>query len=414
MGRKVHPIGFRIGYIKDWQAKWYSGRSYVACLQEDLKLREAIRSKYSGAAVSLVETDRQEDMIVVTINTARPGVVIGRGGQRVDEMKKHLESLVGNRIQLNIQEIRQPELDANLVAMTVAEQIGRRVAYRRAMKQAIFRTIQAGARGIRISCSGRLAGVEIARREVMHQGQVPLHKLRADIDYGFTEARTTLGRIGVKVWIYKGDILPEAKVEEVEKEIPAAETDEAEVPTGMAPEVVGEEKAEMVEETSMKETSALEGEKKAVEVAESSEEKVLEEKAVSGVAPVEGALEPSGSDEKVKEGVGIEETPVDKVGMPGGTAMEEAAAEAGSKPAKPKARKKKAEGEEAAMEKAPGEAGSKPAKPKARKKKAEGEEAAMEEAPAEVEGKSSVPENRENTGKASSSSREIEDNNATT
>ena len=222
MGRKVHPTGFRIGFIKSWQAKWYSGKHYVEFLQEDLKLRQAINSRYSSAGISLVETDRQGDKGIVTINTARPGVVIGRGGQRVDEMRQYLEGLIGNKVQLNIQEIRQPELDANLVAMTVAEQIGRRVAYRRAMKQAIFRTIQAGARGIRVCCSGRLGGVEIARREVMHQGQVPLHKMRADIDYGFTEACTTLGRIGVKVWIYKGDIFPESRVGETEKELPAA------------------------------------------------------------------------------------------------------------------------------------------------------------------------------------------------
>jgi small subunit ribosomal protein S3 len=220
LGRKVHPTGFRVGIIRDWQAKWYADKNYLQLLQEDLKLRRAIRSRYFGAGISLVEIDRQGDKISINIHTARPGVVIGRGGQRVDEMRQYLEALVGSKVQLNIQEIRQPELDAYLVAVTVAEQIERRIAYRRAMKQSIFRTIEAGAKGMRISCSGRLAGAEIARREVMHQGQVPLQKLRADIDYGFTEARTTLGRIGVKVWIYKGDILPEAAIEEAE-EMPA-------------------------------------------------------------------------------------------------------------------------------------------------------------------------------------------------
>ena len=231
MGRKVHPMGFRIGVIRDWQAKWYADKHYVEFLQEDLKLRQAIRSGYNEAGISLVEIDRQANKVVVTIYTARPGVVIGRGGQRVDEMRQHLESLVGKRIQLNIQEIRQPELDAYLVARSVAEQIERRVAYRRAMKQAVFRTIQAGAKGMRINCAGRLGGAEIARRQMIHEGQVPLHTLRADIDYGFTEAHTTLGRIGVKVWIYKGDILPELKMVEVE-EIPAeaeAKPAEAEV-----------------------------------------------------------------------------------------------------------------------------------------------------------------------------------------
>ena len=214
MGRKVHPMGFRLGIIRDWQAKWYADKHYIEFLQEDLKLRRAIQSSYNEAGISQVEIDRQANKVLITIYTARPGVVIGRGGQRVDEMRQHLESLVGKRIQLNIQEIRQPELDAYLVARSVAEQIERRVAYRRAMKQAIFRTIQAGAKGMRINCAGRLAGAEIARREMTHEGQVPLHTLRADIDYGFTEAHTVMGRIGVKVWIYKGDILPESGVVE--------------------------------------------------------------------------------------------------------------------------------------------------------------------------------------------------------
>ena len=217
MGHKVHPTGFRLGIIRDWQARWYADKDYVQFLQEDLKLRGAINDRYTGAGISLVEIDRQAKETSVTIHTARPGVVIGRGGQRVDEMRLYLEGLVGKRVRLNIQEIPQPELDATLVAKTVAEQIERRIAYRRAMKQSIFRTMQAGAKGMRISCAGRLGGAEIARRQTMHQGQVPLHTLRADIDYGFTEARTTLGRIGIKVWIYKGDILPEPK--EVEEEL---------------------------------------------------------------------------------------------------------------------------------------------------------------------------------------------------
>jgi len=217
MGHKVHPTGFRLGIIRDWQARWYADKYYVQFLQEDLKLRGAIEARYAGAGISLVEIDRQAKETSVTIHTARPGVVIGRGGQRVDEMRLYLEGLVGKRVRLNIQEIPQPELDATLVAKTVAEQIERRIAYRRAMKQSIFRTMQAGAKGMRISCAGRLGGAEIARRQTMHQGRVPLHTLRADIDYGFTEARTALGRIGIKVWIYKGDILPELK--EVEEEL---------------------------------------------------------------------------------------------------------------------------------------------------------------------------------------------------
>lgn len=216
MGRKVHPLGFRIGIIRDWQAKWYADKHYPEFIQEDVKIRKAIRSKYTEAGVSLVEIERQANRVMVTIYTSRPGIVIGRGGQRVDETRHYLEELIDKRVQLNIQEIRQPELDAYLVARTVAEQIERRIAYRRAMKQALFRTMQAGAKGMRIICSGRLGGVEIARRQMMHQGRVPLHTLRADIDYGFTEAHTTLGRIGIKVWIYRGDILPE--VEEMVEE----------------------------------------------------------------------------------------------------------------------------------------------------------------------------------------------------
>ncbi len=343
MGRKVHPTGFRLGFIQDWQAKWYSGKHYVEFLQEDLKLRQAIKSKYSGAGVSLVETDRQGDKVVVTINTARPGVVIGRGGQRVDEMRQYLEGLIGNKVQINIQEIRQPELDANLVAMAVAEQIGRRVAYRRAIKQAIFRTIQAGARGIRISCSGRLGGVEIARREVMHQGQVPLHKMRADIDYGFTEARTPLGRIGVKVWIYKGDIFPEAKAEEIEKEVPVALAADVDVEVEPAASTaLGEVLAGVVEDRGVEEPSSVELEEESIVPSAESKEEVVAEAAVEAVP-----------------------------------------AEAEEKPVKPAKRKKKAEVvAEAAVEAVPAEVEEKPAKPAKRKKKAE----VVAEAAVEVEG----------------------------
>jgi small subunit ribosomal protein S3 len=215
LGRKVHPVGFRIGIIRDWQGKWYSDKSYTEFLQEDLKLRDAVMAKYPEAAISKVDIDRQANEVAITVHTARPGIVIGRGGQRVDEMRQHLEKLIGKKVRLNIQEIRQPELDAFLVSRSIAEQLERRIAYRRAMKQSMFRTMQAGAHGIRILCSGRLAGAEIARRQLMHQGRVPLHTIRADVDYGFSEARTTMGRLGIKVWIYKGDVLPEVKEEPV-------------------------------------------------------------------------------------------------------------------------------------------------------------------------------------------------------
>ncbi|MBI4283977.1 MAG: 30S ribosomal protein S3 [Chloroflexi bacterium] len=217
MGHKVHPMGFRLGVIRDWQAKWYADKHYADFLQEDMKLRQAIQSRYADAAVSLVEIERQANQVSVTINTARPGIVIGRGGQRVDETRRSLEQLIKKRVQLNIHEIQRPEFDAYLVAKSIAEQIERRVAYRRAMKQTTLRTIQAGAKGMKVSCAGRLGGAEIARRLNMHEGQVPLHTLRADIDYGFTEARTAMGRIGVKVWIYKGEILPERKTKEAEE-----------------------------------------------------------------------------------------------------------------------------------------------------------------------------------------------------
>ena len=272
MGHKVAPMGLRIGVIRDWQAKWYADKHYAEFLQEDLKLRQAIQSRYADAAVSLVEIERQANQVSVTIYTARPGVVIGRGGQRVDEMRAHLEELIGKKIQLSILEIQQPELDAFLVARAVAEQIEHRIAFRRAMKQAMFRTMQAGAKGMRISCSGRLGGAEIARREVMHQGQVPLHTLRADIDYGFTEARTTLGRIGIKVWIYRGDILPEPAVGEVEEELaepeavgavetrPPAPAEVAEKPAAAeekAAEPVAEEKVEAVAEAEPEKEAAV-------------------------------------------------------------------------------------------------------------------------------------------------------------
>jgi small subunit ribosomal protein S3 len=216
MGHKVHPIGFRLGIIHDWQAKWYADKSYTDLLQEDLRLRQAVETRYRDAGIARVDIERQANQVTVTLHTSRPGIVIGRGGQRVDETRVLLEELTGKKVRLNIQEIRQPELDARLVSRSVAEQIERRIAFRRAMKQTITRTMQSGAKGIKIICSGRLAGAEIARQATMRQGRVPLHTLRADIDFGISEAHTTLGLIGVKVWIYKGEVLPERKVVEAD------------------------------------------------------------------------------------------------------------------------------------------------------------------------------------------------------
>ena len=220
MGRKVNPVSFRIGVTTDWQSRWYADKTYAEFLREDLKIRRTINDKYADAGIASIEIERQANEVTVTIHTARPGIVIGRGGQRVDETRTQLEKMIGKKIRLNIREIQQPEMNAFLVAKAVADQLAHRIAHRRAMKQAMFRTMQAGAKGIRIRCAGRLGGAEIARREVMHEGRVPLQTIRADIDYGFTEARTTMGRIGVKVWLYKGDVLPE--LEEAKAEEPAA------------------------------------------------------------------------------------------------------------------------------------------------------------------------------------------------
>ncbi|MFC1968178.1 30S ribosomal protein S3 [Chloroflexota bacterium] len=254
MGQKVHPVGFRLGFIRDWQAKWYADKHYAKFLHEDLMLRGTILSKYSEAGISSVEIDRQANEVSVTIRTARPGIVIGRGGQRVNEMRALLERLSGKRIRLNIEEIRQPELDACLVAKSVAEQIQRRVAYRRAMKQAVSRTIQGGAKGIKITCAGRLAGAEIARSLTMREGRIPLHTLRADIDYGVTEAHTALGRIGVKAWIYKGDILPEPKWVEAEiaQPVEAAEQATPEAEEEAAPKLEEEAAPKLEEEAAPK------------------------------------------------------------------------------------------------------------------------------------------------------------------
>ena len=211
MGQKVHPYGFRLGINKDWQAKWYAEKDYARFLLDDMRLRKVVEQKCSGGAVARVEIERPGDEVCLTIYSARPGILIGRGGQNVEALKSELEKVSGNKIRLTIREIEHPELQASLVGQSIAERIEERIPFRRAMKQAAFRTLQAGAKGIRIKCSGRLGGLEIARAETLHEGQMPLHKLRADIDYGLVEAHTLMGRIGVKVWIYKGDIIPEMK-----------------------------------------------------------------------------------------------------------------------------------------------------------------------------------------------------------
>lgn len=217
MGHKVHPFGFRIGVIRDWQTHWFADRpeQYRSNLQEDIKIRDHIVRKHRDAAVARVEIERKASEVRALIHSARPGVVIGRGGQRVEELRKELEDMTGKRVRVDINEIRQPELEATLVAQSIADQIQRQVSFRRATRQAVQRSMQAGAQGIRVAVSGRLGGAEIARREKAMDGRVPLHTLRADIDFGQAEALTQMGQIGVKVWVYRGDIITEATPQEL-------------------------------------------------------------------------------------------------------------------------------------------------------------------------------------------------------
>ncbi len=214
MGQKTHPIGFRLGGVMDWQAHWFAhrGGEYRRLTAEDHSIRKLIIDQFGeSGAISKIEIERGPQDLVVTINTARPGIIIGRGGQRVDELRAELEKMTEKRARLNIQEVRQPEMDAALVGRSIAEQIERRVAYRRAVRLAMQRTMQSGAKGIKVVVSGRLGGADIARTDKQMDGQVPLHTLRAEIDYAVSEARTTYGTVGVKVWIYRGDVVPSAE-----------------------------------------------------------------------------------------------------------------------------------------------------------------------------------------------------------
>jgi small subunit ribosomal protein S3 len=209
MGQKINPYGFRLGITTEWKSRWFSDRDYKNYLTEDWKIRRALMSKLETAAVSRIEIERTRDKARIDIHTARPGIVIGRRGAQADELRTLLTQITGNpKVQLNIVEIKTPELDAALIAQGVADQLANRIAFRRAMKRAVQNAQRAGALGIRVQCSGRLGGAEMSRTEWYREGRVPLHTLRADIDYGFREARTSSGRVGVKVWIYKGDIVP--------------------------------------------------------------------------------------------------------------------------------------------------------------------------------------------------------------
>jgi small subunit ribosomal protein S3 len=216
VGRKVHPLGFRLGYNKDWLARWYAeGNRYAELLQEDLEIRRRVRAELGQAGVTKVEIERFPKQIRISIHSAKPGMVIGRKGANVNLLRNNLEALTKKKVWVEVAEVARPELEASLVAESVVEQLERRISHRRAMKQAVGRAMRSGAKGIKIRASGRLAGAEMARTEWVHEGRVPLQTLRADIDYSVREALTTLGRIGVKVWIYRGELLPEGREEEM-------------------------------------------------------------------------------------------------------------------------------------------------------------------------------------------------------
>ncbi|MCD5406143.1 MAG: 30S ribosomal protein S3 [Desulfotomaculum sp.] len=210
MGQKVNPTGLRVGIIKDWESKWFANKkNFPALLIEDVKIRKFIKKQLYQAGISRILIERAANRVKVTIHTAKPGIVIGRGGTEVEVLRKTLEKITGKKVSINIQEVKMPEVEAQLVAENVAGQLEKRIAFRRAIKQVITRSGKVGAKGIKVAVSGRLGGAEIARTEWASEGKVPLHTLRADIDYGFAEANTTYGKIGVKVWIYKGEILPQ-------------------------------------------------------------------------------------------------------------------------------------------------------------------------------------------------------------
>lgn len=219
MGQKVNPVGLRIGIIRDWESKWYAGKDFGTLLMEDVKIREYLKGKLKDSSVSRIEIERAASRVNVTIHTAKPGMVIGKGGAEVEVLRSAVTTIAGGKkVHININEIKHPELDAILVAESIAQQLERRVSFRRALKQAIQRTMRSGAKGIKTQVGGRLGGAEIARSEGYSEGTVPLHTLRADIDYGTAEAHTTYGRIGVKVWIYRGEVLPPAKKQQAAQE----------------------------------------------------------------------------------------------------------------------------------------------------------------------------------------------------
>ena len=215
MGQKTHPIGIRLGIIKTWDSRWYAKKGYRDQLIEDITMRRALKEKLYHAGVPKIEIERAGQNLRVIIHTARPGIIIGKKGSEVEKLRKELKEMTGKDVSIDIKEIRKPEVDAQLVAENIALQLEKRVAFRRAMKKSVASALRFGTQGVKVSCSGRLAGAEIARSEWYREGRVPLHTFRADIDYGFAKAKTTYGIIGVKVWMYRGDILPESRVKEV-------------------------------------------------------------------------------------------------------------------------------------------------------------------------------------------------------
>ena len=215
MGQKTHPIGVRLGIVKTWDSRWYAGKGYSDLLIEDITIRRALKERLFHAGVPKIEIERAGQNMRVIIHTARPGIIIGKKGSEVEKLRKDLKEMTGKEVSIDIKEIRKPEVDAQLVAENVALQLEKRVAFRRAMKKSVASALRFGTLGVKISCSGRLAGAEIARSEWYREGRVPLHTFRADIDYGFARAKTTYGVIGVKVWMYRGDILPESRIKGV-------------------------------------------------------------------------------------------------------------------------------------------------------------------------------------------------------
>lgn len=222
MGHKVHPAGFRLGIIRDWEAKWYAEKDYSKLLHEDFRVRKAIRGRLVDAGVPRIDIERSANQLTIGIHTAKPGIVIGRSGVKVEELRRWIEKMTGKKVRINIHEIRSPETNAYLVARNIADQIEHRVAYRRAIKQAATRAMQRGAKGIKVTVAGRLGGAEMSRREREVAGKVPLQTLRADIDFATAEAMTTYGVIGVKVWVYRGDVLPESRKPQPERRAAAA------------------------------------------------------------------------------------------------------------------------------------------------------------------------------------------------